>query len=189
MPIHPVRGAVDSLANSRGRSAQHILIGLGITAGAVAAAVLLAKVSSKPQDDGYEAYTDYEPPAWEQKAAPKPAPKFLTSLWPPMFMALTLSGLRVWNAPASAARTQALTLWGMAQGLNAVWMALGPKRLGGQLAAAIASVGTVAAYVWRARQVDPATAALVTPYVSWVGVANALSDTLTPKPSETRVFH
>jgi tryptophan-rich sensory protein len=179
---------VDSLANSRGRSAQHILIGLGITVTAVAAAAILAKVASRPQDDEFETYSDYEPPEWEQPKVRK-APKFLTNLWPPLFMALTLSGLRVWNAPASAARTQALTLWGMAQGLNAVWMALGPKRLGGQLAAGIASVGTAAAYIWRARQVDPTTANLVTPYVSWMGVANAVSESLAPKPAETRVFH
>jgi len=187
MPTHPVRGAVDSLANSRGRSAQHILIGLGITVTAVAAAALLAKVGSRADEDSYEAYSDYEPAEWE-KPKVRRAPRFLTSLWPPMFMALTLSGLRVWNAPASAARTQALTLWGMAQGLNAVWMALGPKRLGGQLAAGIASVGTAAAYIWRARQVDPTTASLVTPYVGWIGVANALSETLTPKPSEANIF-
>jgi tryptophan-rich sensory protein len=67
-------------------------------------------------------------------------------------------------------------------------MALGPKRLGGQLAAGIASVGTAAAYIWRARQVDPTTASLVTPYVGWIGVANALSETLTPKPSEANIF-
>ena len=30
MPGNPVRGAVDSLANSRGRSTQHILIGVGL---------------------------------------------------------------------------------------------------------------------------------------------------------------
>jgi tryptophan-rich sensory protein len=188
MLSNPVRGAVDSLANSRGRSAQHILIGVGITVGAVAAAALLAKAASRPSDDGYEAYSDYEPPEWEQPKT-RAAPKFLVNLWPPLFMALTLSGLRVWNAPASAARTQALTLWGMAQGLNAVWMALGPKRLGGQLAAAIASVGTAAAYAWRARQVDPTTAAFVTPYVGWIGVANALSEQLASKPVETRTFH
>ena len=189
MPTHPVRGAVDSLANSRGRSAQHILVGLGITVTAVAAAALLARVGSRTEEDGYEAYSDYEPPEWELPKA-RPAPKILTNLWPPMFLALTLSGLRIWNAPASAARTQALTLWGMAQGLNAVWMALGPKRLGGQLAAAIASVGTAAAYVWRARQVDPTTASLVAPYVGWMSVANALSEGVTrPKPAETNTFH
>ncbi|HEY3947537.1 TspO/MBR family protein [Phenylobacterium sp.] len=188
MPSNPVRGAVDSLANSRDRSAQHILVGLGITVGAVAAAALLAKVSSRADEDAYEAYSDYEPAEWERPQA-RPAPKLLSNLWPPIFMALTLSGLRVWNAPASAARTQALTLWGMAQGLNAVWMALGPKRLGGQMAAAIASVGTAAAYVWRARQVDPTTAALVTPYMGWIGVANALSEQLAPKTPEARTFH
>jgi hypothetical protein len=69
-------------------------------------------------------------------------------------------------------------------------MALGPKRLGGQLAAAIASVGTAGAYVWRARQVDPATASLVAPYVGWMSVANALSEGVTPKPADPRAtFH
>lgn len=187
MPSNPVRGAVDSLANSRDRSAQHILMGLGLTVGAVAIAALIARLNPEPSQD-YEAYSDYDAPEWEQPAA-KPPPRLLANLWPPIFMALTLSGLRVWNAPASAARTQALTLWGMAQGLNAVWMALGPRRLGGQVAAGIASVGTAAAYVWRARQVDPTAAALVTPYMGWIGVANALSEQLAPKAREGRTVH
>ena len=93
-------------------------------------------------------------------------------------MALTLSGLRIWNAPRSAARTQALTLWGAVQALNAVWMALGPKRLGGQLATAVASLGTAGAYVWRARQVDPPAASMVAPYVGWIGFANVLTEEL-----------
>lgn len=187
MPSNPVRGAVDNLANSRDRSAQHILVGVGLTVGAVAVATLIAKLNPEPTED-FEAYSDYDAPEWEQPKA-KPPPKLLANFWPPLFLALTLSGLRIWNAPASAARTQALTLWGMAQGLNAVWMALGPKRLGGQVAAAVASIGTAAAYVWRARQVDPATAALVTPYIGWVGVANVLSEQLTPKAAEARTFH
>jgi tryptophan-rich sensory protein len=99
-------------------------------------------------------------------------------IWPALFMALTLSGLRVWNAPPSAARTQALTLWGAVQALNAVWMALGPRRLGGQLAAAVASLGTSTAYAWRARQVDTPAAGMVAPYLGWIGLANVLSEEL-----------
>lgn len=173
MPNNPVRGAVDSLANSRGRSTQHILIGLGLTVGAVAISALVARMNA-PEDD-YEVYSDYEEPVLIEA---KPASKVFATLWPPLFMALTLSGLRIWNAPKSAARTQALTLWGTVQALNAVWMALGPKRLGGQLAAAIASLGTAGAYVWRARQVDPPSANLVAPYVGWMGFANVLTEGL-----------
>jgi tryptophan-rich sensory protein len=185
MSTNPVRGAVDSLANSRGRSTQHILIGVGLTVGAVAISALVARLNSA-QDDAYEAYSDYDAPAYEQ---PKPPSKLFANLWPPLFMALTLSGLRIWNAPRSAARTQALTLWGAVQALNGVWMVLGPKRLGGQLAAAVASLGTAAAYVWRARQVDPPAANMVAPYVGWMGVANALSESLSKRPAEPWTVH
>jgi tryptophan-rich sensory protein len=186
MPANPVRGAVDSLANSRDRSVQHVLIGVGLTVGAVAISALIARMTDAAADDGYEAYSDYEAPSYEQ---PKPPSKLFANLWPPLFMALTLSGLRVWNAPRSAARTQALTLWGAVQALNGVWMVLGPKRLGGQVAASVASLGTAAAYVWRARQVDPPAANMVAPYVGWMGVANALSEGLGRQSAGSSTLH
>jgi tryptophan-rich sensory protein len=185
MPENPVRGAVDSLANSRGRSTQHILIGLGLTVGAVAISALVARLNAPPEDD-YEAYSDYDAPVVIEL---EPQSKVFAKVWPPLFMALTLSGLRIWNAPKSAARTQALTLWGAVQGLNAAWMALGPRRLGGQLATAIASLGTAAAYVWRARQVDPPAANLVAPYVGWIGFANVLSEGLSRRPAPAHTMH
>lgn len=185
MPTNPVRGAVDSLANSRGRSAQHILLGVGLTVGAVAISTLVARLNAPP-DDAYEAYSDYDEPVVVEA---QPRSKAFATIWPPLFMALTLSGLRIWNAPKSAARTQALTLWGTVQALNAVWMALGPRRLGGQLAAAVASLGTAGAYVWRARQVDPPSASLVAPYVGWIGLANVLSEGFSRKAPEARTMH
>jgi translocator protein len=185
MPANPVRGAVDSLANSRGRSTQHILIGLGVTVGAVAISALVARMNA-PTEDNYEVYSDYEEMVQPEI---KPPPKVFAAIWPPLFLTLTLSGLRIWNAPKSAARTQALTLWGMVQALNVVWMALGPKRLGGQLAAAVASFGTAAAYVWRARQVDPPAANLVGPYVGWIGFANVLTEELWRRNPERRTVH
>jgi tryptophan-rich sensory protein len=169
-----VRGALDSLANSRGRSTRHVLLGLGLTVGAVLASALIARANA-PTEDHPEIYSDYE--ELEQPAI-KPPRKVFTLVWPPLFMALTLSGLRIWNAPKSAARTQALTLWGAVQALNAVWMALGPRRLGGQLAAAVASLGTAGAYVWRARRVDPPAANMVAPYVGWISFANVLTEEL-----------
>jgi tryptophan-rich sensory protein len=185
MSENPVRGAVDSLANSRGRSARHILIGVGLTVGAVAISALVARMNA-PTDDNYEVYSDYEEPVQPETKSPS---KVFAAIWPPLFTALTLSGLRIWNAPPSPARTQALTLWGMVQALNAVWMALGPRRLGGQLATAVASLGTAAAYVWRARRVDPPAASLVAPYVGWIGFANVLSEELWRKSPEPQTFH
>ena len=82
-----------------------------------------------------------------------------------------------------------MTLWGAVQALNVAWMALGPKKLGGQLATAIASFGTAGAYVWRARQVDAASASLVAPYVGWIGFANVLSEGLSRRNGDSRTMH
>lgn len=165
------RDAVDDIANSRNRSTRHLLIGLGLTAGAVMASALIARANS-PAPDGPDVERVHDRSGHPGFSPSKAA---FGLIWPPLFLALTLSGLRVWNAPSSPERTQALTLWGTVQALNAVWMALGPRRLGGQLTAAVVSLGTSAAYAWRARQVDAPAAGMVTPYVGWIGLANVLN--------------
>ncbi len=168
------RDAIDDLANSRGRSTRHLLIGLGLTVGAVLASAVIARANTPTPDHPKTERRDDQ----LDKPSFSPPKAAFAMIWPPLFLALTLSGLRVWNAPASAARTQALTLWGVVQALNAVWMALGPKRLGGQLTTAVVSLGTSAAYAWRAKQVDPPAAGMVAPYVGWIGFANVLSGEL-----------
>jgi tryptophan-rich sensory protein len=169
-----MREAVDRLANSGGRPARHLLIGLGVTAGAVLGSAIVARVNA-PAADNPKARAAYEAPETRRF---NPPPSIFSLIWPPMFLALTLSGLRIWNAPKSAARTQALTLWGVAQALNALWMALGPRRLGGQLVTAITSLGTAVAYIWRARKVDAPAARMVVPYIGWMGFANVLTEEL-----------
>jgi tryptophan-rich sensory protein len=168
------RDAIDGLANSRGRSTRHLLIGLGLTAGAVLASALIARANTPTPDHPKieREYDDLDKPGF---SPPRAA---FSVIWPPLFMALTVSGLRVWNAPPSPARTQALTLWGAVQAINAVWMALGPRRLGGQLTAAVVSLGASAAYAWRARQVDAPAAGMIAPYIGWIGFANVLSEEL-----------
>jgi benzodiazapine receptor len=178
-----VRGRVDQIANSRGRSARHILTGLAITGGAVLVSSLIARQNA-PTDDHPDLKAGYD--ALEQPGVTPPRTAF-TVIWPPLFLALTLSGLRIWNAPRSAARTQALTLWGVVQALNALWMGLGPRRLGGQLTAAVASLGASAAYAVRARKVDAPAAGMVAPYLGWISFANVLTEELwrknAPKPT------
>lgn len=166
MPTHPVRGTGDPLATGRGEAIRHIMVGLGLTVGAVALADLAARMHG-PKPLNPEVRSDPETP---EPSASKPPAKVFALIWPSLLMSLTLSGLRVWSAPRSAARTQALTLWGAVQALNAVWMALGPKRLGGRLAAVIACLGAAGAYVWRAKRVEAPTAGMVSPYVGWIGL-------------------
>lgn len=178
-----------AIAYESRRSVQHVLTGVAITAGAVALSAVLAKVLAPKEDDGYVPLSDYEDPNPPPKLE-KPRRALFAALWPPLYLALTLSGLRVWNAPHSPARTQALTLWGVTQALNAAWMAFGPARLGGQIAAAVASLGAAGAYAWRAGKVDPAaSAAVVAPYAGWMGVASALKDEFLKKPAPAPTVH
>ena len=180
-----VRGAVDSLAGSRGRSTEHLLLGLGLTAAAVLGSAIVARLNA-PTPDNPEIYSAYE---GLKQPAFKPPRQVFSLIWPPLFLALAVSGLRIWNAPRSEARTQALTLWGVVQALNALWMALGPQRLGGQLATAITALGTTAAFVWRARRVDPPAARMVAPYLGWIGFAGALTEELWRKNPAKRTRH
>lgn len=175
--------ALQDFTNARGRSTRHLVLGVAITGGVVLATALIARANA-PTPDNPQVKADYDR---LERSPLQPPPAVFSLVWPPLFMALTLSGLRIWNAPRSAARTQALTLWGAAQGLNALWMALGPRRLGGQLATAVASLGTSAAYAWRARRVDAPAASMVAPYVGWIGFANVLTEEFwrknTPRPT------
>jgi tryptophan-rich sensory protein len=183
--VQAARGALDSLADNRGRSLRHLLIGLGVTAGAVAASAMIARRTPASEDEP-EAYTDYQPADRRRVVRPK---NLVTLLWPPLFLALTISGVRIWRAPKSEARSQALTLWAFVQGLNAVWMALGTRRLGGRLATATSALGTAGAFAWRARRVDTPDAGAGAPYVGWVGVASALSGELRRKGGPKPTIH
>lgn len=146
---------MQSRAYSAGQTlARDVAGGLALTVGAVAVSAILARMFA-PVDEEPEVYSDYDDP--DAPTEPKPTPKraAFTFLWPPLFLALTLSGLRIWASPRGPARTQALAMWGMAQALNTVWMAFGPRRLGGQVASTVATLGSAGAYAWRARRVTP----------------------------------
>lgn len=185
MPAPRVRRAVETLANSRGRSTPHVLTGLVFAAGAVLASALVARMNA-PTPDNPEVKAIYD-----RLDQPRftPPPQVFALVWPPLFVALALSAVRVWNAPRSAARTQALGLWGAAQALNALWMALGPGRLAAQLAAAVASLAASAGYLLRARSVDAPAAGMVAPYVGWVGFANVLTEELWRKNGQRPTIH
>ena len=176
-----VRDRLDDVSDAGGRSMRHLLLGVAVTAGAVALSAVIAPRLA-PITDLSEARADGDAP---DRRSPRRAA--FAVVWPPLFLAITLSGLRIWNAPRSPARTQALTLWGMVQGLNAIWMALGPKRLGGQLAAAVASLGTSAAYAFRARQVEAPGA--TAPYLGWISFANAITEEWRRKTAPKPTLH
>ncbi|ENZ83145.1 MULTISPECIES: tryptophan-rich sensory protein [Caulobacter] len=151
-----------------------IAVGAALASGAILAAVIMGRRHEKALDDDMYAveFAEMHEPVAHQ-------PKPLTSLLlPPLFIAMTLSGLRTWNAPSSPARTRALTIWSLVQGFNALWLGLGARRVGGQLGAATASLAASAAYAIEARKVGGGSA----PDLGWLGVANALTAQLWRKP-------
>lgn len=162
---------------ARGTGA-HVAMGVALAAGAVLAAGLIAHHNERAEVvDQYDGeYAEMVQPAFKPKKA------VFGLVWPPLMMALTLSGLRIWSAPASPERTRALTLWSLVQGFNTVWMAAGPKRLGGQVTASVASLATSAAYALAARKVDAPASGLAAPYLGWMGLANVLTEQLWKRP-------
>lgn len=168
------RRAVETLVNGKGRSHDHILKGLALTAGAV---LLSSAIASR------RAPTPINPKVRREFDAMKtpdfqPSKANFIALWPPLFLALTLSGLRIWNAPPSQARRRALGLWSTIQVLNAVWMGLGPRRLSGQVAAGLAAFAAALGYAWQARKVDPMAANMVAPYLGVASFANVVTEEL-----------
>jgi benzodiazapine receptor len=151
-----------------------------IAAGAALAGAAI--IAAKMMGGRHERVLDDEMYAVEFAEMHEPVahqPKPMTSLLlPPLFIAMTLSGLRTWNSPSSPARTRALTIWSLVQGFNALWLGLGAKRVGGQLGAATASLAASAAYALEARKVGGGSA----PDLGWVGIANALTAQLWRRP-------
>ncbi|MDB5429687.1 MAG: TspO protein [Caulobacter sp.] len=170
----PTHGAPTYASHLRGKAAGNIAIGLGLAAAAVITANLVSRhVAHIPEDPESEGeYGHY----WG-KGAERPN-ALVAMLWPPLYMALTLSGIKIWNAPASPQRSKALTLWGLIQGFNALWMAWGPRRLGGQTLATAASVGATAAYAWEASKVKAPNSTLTAPYAGWISMASVAAERL-----------
>lgn len=150
-------------------TAGHVILGLLLAGGAVAAAELIAhRQKTRLEDPDY--MSDYAEAHGPVNGPPKAA---FAIIWPSMFTALTISGLRVWNSPSGPTRTRALALWSLVQGFSAAWMALGPKRVGGRVAAAVASVGAGAVYAYHAAKVQLPGGAIA-PSAGWLGVATLL---------------
>jgi tryptophan-rich sensory protein len=180
-----IREAVDGAAQARSAAARHVGAGLALAGGAVLLSALVAGGQKRrARQNGIDLHGEGSRPAVFEP------PKALSGVfWPPLFIALTLSGLRLWNAPSSAGRTRALTLWTAIQGLNAVWMSLGPARLGGKLTAAVATLGTALAYAFQARQIDAPASTLAAPYLGWMGLANVLTEQLWRRAPASVTLH
>jgi len=173
------------LINARGRRPQHVLEGLALCAGAVVvSAAIAAKLAPGKTNPKRQAqYAQLDKPSFE------PPKKAFAVIWPPLFLTLTLSGVRIWNAPASAARTRALGLWGLVQAMNAATMAWGPKNQTATLATHVGTLGGALAYLNEARKVDATSAAIVSPYIGWMTFAGLLTEEIWRKNKDKPTIH
>ncbi len=172
-----------SLMSAGRHPATHVAAGLALAAAAVITAHLISRRHAAPADIGH---TDYDPLEHAPLSSP---PTLLGVVWPPMFMALTLSGLRIWNAPPSRQRSRALTLWGLAQAFNALWMALGPRRLGGKITTAVATIGASGAYAWEAHRLYSPSAEIFHAPQSWRGLAGVLGERFAKRRTAAHTVH
>ena len=157
---------VEEALNAEGRSAQHVALGLLLCAGAIGATTVIAAIKPQPVAPG---------------APRQPKASAGRAIWPALFSVTTIAAMRVWNAPASPARTKALTLWGGLQGLNAVWMLLRPKDKATQVLATVSTVAHTTLYARAASDVDLKAADMVAP-AGWAGMAGLFAKRPAPAP-------
>ena len=141
---------IEEALNAEGRSKSHVALGLLICLGCVGATAAIA--ASRPQ-----------PPAPGARVEKKSSS--LRAIWPALFSVTTLAAVRVWNAPSSPQRTRALGLWGGLQGLNVLWMILGPRDKVTRIVAGLSTAGMTALYARAASDVDAKAASLVAPAI------------------------
>lgn len=167
----------DDFLNSHTRGPGHVALGAAVCLGAAAITALIAWKRSPT-----EANPKLERQFDRLDKSPLEPPKSAYSvLWPALFSVMTLSALRIWNAPSGPERTKALSLWGGLQGLNALWMYLSPKQRLAQLIAAGSTFAMTLFYARAAEKVDEKSAKLVAPYAGWVSFANLLNGQLWAK--------
>lgn len=142
---------IENTLNSEGRSPTHIALGVLICAGAVVASALISH-HAEP--------TEFQRSMEKEAGARK---NRFSAVWPALFSITTLAALRIWNAPSSASRTRALTLWGASQVLNGAWMAASPKDRTIQTLGGLATAVLTAAYAHEARKVDEKAGGMATP--------------------------
>ncbi len=122
----------------------------------------------------------FEPGAWYAALAKPPwnPPDWVFApVWSVLYAAIAVAGWLVWRTGRSAARSRALALWALQLALNAAWSWLffGLQRPGLALAEISALLVAIVATIAACARVRPAAAALLLPYLLWVGFAAALN--------------
>ncbi len=108
-----------------------------------------------------------------EKAPWTPPDRTFGIVWPLLYSAIAWSGARAW---ARRDKT-ALALWGTQLALNAAWSPLffGAHRSRAALVDVGLTLAAASAYTWRVARSDGAAAAVMAPYLAWLGFAATLN--------------
>ncbi len=100
-------------------------------------------------------------------------------VWITLYTVMGVAAWLVWRSRA-ASRRSALAWFAVQLVLNAAWTPVffGARSLGGGLIVIVALVGAIIATIAAYRLVSRAAAALMLPYLAWVGFATALNAAL-----------
>lgn len=143
------------------------LLGFGALTAIVAAAGSLATQSSidTPWYDSLEK-PSFQPPTW-----------VFGPVWTTLYALMTASVWKVWSAPDSPDRTEALGLWVTQLALNGAWSGLffGAQNPSLALVDIGAMLAAISAYAVVAARVDTTASLLIAPYLAWTGIASALN--------------
>ena len=172
--VDEARDKAAEFLNAEDRELGHVLLGVALTVGFGLAAAMFARQAIRPHP---EQLADGDAPITERPRGP------LSLILPAVFSVTTLSAVRVWNAPPARERTIAMGLWGAAQALNAVWIALRPTSRSLQIAAAMSSSGLAAAFAHEARKLDNRAGKLAAPTGAGVALANIVQRKADQRPT------
>lgn len=117
----------------------------------------------------------------------QPSPKVFAPVWTVLYGLIAVSGYRVWRRQPSPERSRALALWGTQIGLNAAWSPLffGARKPGVALVDLVALFAAVTAYIDTTRRIDKPAAAMVAPYLAWLGFAGVLNEEIVRRNRRT----
>ena len=139
---------------------------------ATVAAGLMGAFATRRSVDSFWYHVELKKPSFQ------PPEKVFGPVWTVLYGLIAVSGARVWQARRSRARTRALALWGTQLALNTAWPLIffGARRPRAALADLVALIGSIAAYMDEAQQVDGRAAIAVAPYLAWTGFATLLNE-------------
>ena len=146
-------------------------VGAAIVGGAVVGTAILGSLFNPASGSTREWYSRLEKPSFN------PPDAVFAPVWTALYVAIALSGHRVWCSAGGRERTKTLALWSAQITLNAAWSPLffGAKKPVLALGDLLLLVPAVGLYASAARKVDKPAAWLMSPYLAWITFATLLN--------------